>query len=98
MDVIWTETAEKSYYKILEYLKENWNSKVANDFIDRVENTLDIISNNPNCIEEYSFNKKYRKGFIHENVSFYYRIYDNEIVVHLFWNNYQNPQKLKKLL
>ena len=98
MEVIWTETAEKSYYKILEYLKENWNSKVANDFIDRVENTLDIISNNPNCIEEYSFNKKYRKGFIHENVSFYYRIYDNEIVVHLFWNNYQNPQKLKKLL
>lgn len=37
MEVIWTDTAEKSYYKILEYLKENWNSKVANDFIDRVE-------------------------------------------------------------
>lgn len=37
MDVVWTETAEKSYNKILEYLKENWNSKVTNDFIDRVE-------------------------------------------------------------
>lgn len=98
MEVIWTDTAEKSYYKILEYLKENWNSKVANDFIDRVENSMDIISNNPNCFEDYVFNKNYRKGFIHENVSFYYRIYDNEIVIHLFWNNYQNHQKLKKLL
>lgn len=98
MDVIWTETAEKSYYKILEYLDKKWNSKVVNDFIDRVENTLEIISNNPNCFEEYSINKKYRRGFIHENVSLYYRIYENEIVVHLFWNNYQNPQKLKKIL
>jgi plasmid stabilization system protein ParE len=98
MEVIWTETAEKSYYKILEYLKENWHSKVINDFIDRVENTMSIIQNNPNCFEEYTINKKYIKGFIHENVSFYYRIYDNEIVVHLFWNNYQNPQKLKNIL
>lgn len=98
MKVIWTETAENSYYKILEYLNKNWNSKVVNDFIDRVENTMEIISNNPNCFEEYSINKKYRKGFIHENVSFYYRIYENEIVVHLFWNNHQNPQKLKKIL
>ena len=98
MEVIWTETAEKSYYKILEYLNSKCNSKVTNDFIDRVENTMSIIQNNPNCFEEYTINKKYRKGFIHENVSFYYRIYENEIVVHLFWNNYQNPQKLKKLL
>lgn len=98
MEVIWTETAEKSYYKILEYLNNKWHSKVTNDFIDRVQNTMSIIQSNPKCFKVYSVNKKYRKGFIHENVSFYYRIYENEIVVHLFWNNYQNPQKLKNLL
>lgn len=98
MEIIWTETAENSYYKILEYLKVKWGLKITNDFIDRVENTMEIISKNPKCFEEYSINKKYRKGFIHENVSFYYRIYDNEIVIHLFWNNHQNPQKLKKIL
>ena len=59
---------------------------------------MNLIENNPFCFEEFSLNKNYRKGFIHENVSFYYRVYENEIVVHLFWNNFQNPKKLKKLL
>ena len=69
-----------------------------NEFIDEVEKCMDIIETNPYCFEEYELNKDYRKGIIHENVSFFYRIYNDEIVVHLFWNNSQNPKKLKKIL
>ena len=55
-----------------------------NEFIDEVEKCMTFIEGNPYCFEEYTFNKDYRKGIIHQNVSFSYRIYSNEIVVHLF--------------
>ncbi len=96
--VVWTSVAEHHYYAILAYLFEKWNLKIVNNFIDEVEKTMNLIETNPYCFEEFSLNKKYRKGFIHKNVSFYYRVYENEIVVHLFWNNFQNTNKLKKLL
>ncbi len=98
MMVIWTSVAETHYYTILNYLFEKWGFKIANNFIDEVEKTMNLIEKNPFCFEEFSLNKNYRKGFIHENISFYYRVYENEIVVHLFWINSQNPKKLKKIL
>jgi hypothetical protein len=39
-----------------------------------------------------------KKVFINKRISFYYKIYPNEIVVFLFWNNYENPEKLKSQL
>jgi len=96
--VVWTSVAEQHYNSILVYLFEKWNLKIVNNFIVEVEKTMNLIETNPFCFEEFSLNKNYRKGFIHKNVSFYYRVYENEIVVHLFWNNVQNPNKLKKLL
>jgi plasmid stabilization system protein ParE len=98
MRVVWTSIAEKHYYTIIDYIFETWGLKTMNEFIDEVEKCMDIIETNPYCFEEYELNKDYRKGIIHENVSFFYRIYNNEIVVHLFWNNSQNPKKLKKIL
>ena len=98
MRVVWTSVAEKHYYTIIDYIFENWGINTMNEFIDEVEKCMTIIEGNPYCFEEYTFNKDYRKGIIHQNVSFFYRIYSNEIVVHLFWNNSQNPKKLQKIL
>jgi len=98
MRVVWTSVAEKHYYTIIDYIFENWGIKTMNEFIDEVEKCMEIIETNPYCFEEYEINKGYRKGIIHENVSFFYSIYKDEIVVHLFWNNSQNPKKLKKIL
>lgn len=98
MKIIWTSIASKSYYKNIEFLLKIWNLKVAQDFISEVEITMKLIGTNPNVFERWEFDKEYRKGFIHKNVSFFYKVYDSEILVHLFWNNLQNPKELKKIL
>lgn len=59
---------------------------------------MKLIALQPTIFEEWEFDKNYRKGFIHKNVSFYYKIKPVEIVVYLFWNNLQNPDKIKKTL
>ncbi len=98
MNVVWTSLAKKSYNQNIEFLLELWNLKIAQDFILEVETTMHLIKTNPNCFEKWNLNSAFRKGFVHENVSFYYKVHPKEIVVYLFWNNLQNPKKLKKLL
>lgn len=98
MSIIWTSTAKFSYNKNIEFLIKLWNLKIAQEFILEVESTMKLIKVNPNCFKNWEFNSNYRMGYIHKNVSFYYRVYESEIVVHLFWNNLQNPKKLKKIL
>jgi plasmid stabilization system protein ParE len=38
--VIWSPLSEGDFAKILEYLSENWDKKVASNFIDLTENVL----------------------------------------------------------
>lgn len=98
MIVVWTSTAKISYNKNIEFLLKIWNLKIAQEFILEVEKTMNLIKTNPNCFKTWEQNSNYRIGSIHKNVSFYYVKKESEIVVHLFWNNLQNPKKLKKLL
>ena len=98
MEITWTSIAKKSYVKNIEFLLKIWNLKVAQDFILDVEKAMELISLQPEIFEEWEFNKNYRKGFIHKNVSFYYKIKPTELVVYLFWNNLQDPNKIKNIL
>jgi plasmid stabilization system protein ParE len=95
MKIVWTLIAKKSYNKNIQYLEEYWTTEIVKDFILEVEKTMKIISENPYCFQDWEFDPSYKKGFIHKNVSFYYKIHSEEIVVYLFWNNYQSPEKLK---
>ena len=45
--IIWAPLAENDFSAILEYLNIKWGSKVAENFIDLVENVSDQISINP---------------------------------------------------
>lgn len=74
MTLIWTLLAKKSYNKNIEFILELWNIKIAQDFILEVERTMNIIENNPNCFEKWESNPDFRKGFIHENVSFFSKL------------------------
>jgi plasmid stabilization system protein ParE len=45
--VIWSSTARLTYYKILEYLLEHWTFKELEAFIDRTEEVINHICDNP---------------------------------------------------
>lgn len=94
MKVIFTSFAKKSFNKNLNYIEDNWNNNIVQDFIFEVERTINIIKENPYCFQDWEFDSEFKKGFINKRISFYYKIYPNEIVVFLFWNNYENPEKL----
>lgn len=93
MKISWTQQAKISYINIIEYLQKEWTNKEIVKFVDRTENTLNIISKNP-ALFVRSQKKDIHKGFINKQISLYYKIHKDEIILLTFWNNSQSPKKL----
>ena len=91
----WTEEAKKSFNQNLEYLSDEWDNQIINNFLDRVDGILSRIKSNP---EIYSLHRKthnIRKCVVHKRIILYFKIVDsNNIDLLTFWNTYQDPDKL----
>ncbi len=98
MKVVWTFEAEKSFNAILDYLMEVWSQKEALAFIDLVEDTIENIRTHPEMFKVSPYNRVSREAFITKHTTMFYRILDELIEVEYFWGNFQDPDKIEKLL
>ena len=90
----WLPEAEITFALVLEYLEQKWTSKEVEIFIDRTDEVINYLSENP---RQYIHSKKkdaYR-AVITRQVSLYYRIKLTEIELLIFWDTRQNPDNLK---
>jgi plasmid stabilization system protein ParE len=97
MKISWTPTARLTYFKVLDYLSSAWTIKEIETFIDKTEHTIAQITDNPYMFKASRRMKNVRKGFITEHNSLYYRVKPRkkEIELITFWDNRQDPLKLK---
>ena len=97
MIIKWTKRSLNSYLLIIDYLSEEWTPKEVKAFVTKTEKTIEQIKLNPYIFQSANKKKTIRKGFIHKLVSLYYRVNfeENEIELLTFWQNRQNPKKLK---
>lgn len=69
-----------------------WN--VAVEFVEDVEITIELIKSNPD-LYPLTDHKGVRKAVIRKQVTMFFEVSNQEIHVIRFWNNYQNPDRLK---
>ncbi|MBS1530265.1 MAG: type II toxin-antitoxin system RelE/ParE family toxin [Bacteroidetes bacterium] len=91
--IIWSPRARISYYKILDYLDEQWTLREIENFIDRTEQALSHISRNPLLYQYSKANESYRCVLV-KQVSLFYRIKSTQVELLVFWDNRQNPARL----
>jgi hypothetical protein len=86
----------RTFDKNLEYLAEEWNNPVINNFLDRVEELLEKIRSNHELYSIHHPVDKVYKCVVHKRLILYYKIVDvSRIDLLTFWNTYQDPDKLK---
>lgn len=97
MKISWTPTARRTYFNVLDHLEKTWAEREIQNFINEVDNLLDQIKHNPGMFEESKKKKNVRKGFITKHNTLYYRVMPRkkELQLLLFWDNRQDPKKLK---
>jgi len=97
MKVFLSPQALSKLEKLNEYLLENWNAKVRNDFIEKLTSKFEQISHFPESCVQSEKNKGLYKCVLTKQTTFYYRKTEkNEIEIITFFDTRQNPDKLKK--
>jgi plasmid stabilization system protein ParE len=92
--IVWSPLSEGDFAKILEYLNENWDEKVANQFIDLTENILDQISINPRQFPVIYKKEKIRKCVLTKHNTMFYRDSKTQIDILRIFDTRQDPNTL----
>jgi plasmid stabilization system protein ParE len=97
MKVFLSPQALSKLEKLNAYLLENWNSKVRNEFIEKLTTKFKQISRFPESCVQSEKHKGLFKCVLTKQTTFFYRITEkNEIEIITFFDTRQNPDKLKK--
>ncbi len=93
----WTPEAEETFDGIIEYLLHKWTEKEVRNFARKSQKVIEQIRINPFQFKASNFHK-IRTALITKHNSLLYYIDESEGIVELysFWDNRQNPDKLKK--
>ena len=92
--ISWSIEAEQTFNQNIEYLAKEWSNKVLNQFLDRVDEVLQKIENNPFLYPPHHSSISIRKCVINQRIVLYYRVDKTFITLVSFWNTYKNPDKL----
>lgn len=93
--IIWSSLAENDFVKILEYLQENWEEKVINKFIEKIELVIHQIAINPSQYSIINKSKKIRKCVLSKHNTLFYKVSNQSIDILRIYDTRQNPNNLK---
>ncbi|MCE2936506.1 MAG: type II toxin-antitoxin system RelE/ParE family toxin [Cyclobacteriaceae bacterium] len=94
MKIVWTAEAEDDYFENIEFLMSNWSEAVTREFLDDVARCLDLILRFPDMFPQSDY-KGVRKAVIRRQISLFYLVDGDQLILLRFWNNYRDPQDIK---
>jgi plasmid stabilization system protein ParE len=93
--IFWTDFALSELEKTIEYLEENWTEKELRNLASEIEETLNLLSHNPNLFQASEIKKEIRRVIVAKHNTLYYRVKNNTIEIISFFSNRQSPKKRK---
>ena len=95
LKIVWSKRASLKFDNIITYLIEEWSENSAKQFIGKVFDFLEILSEFPEIGSVENKEKNIRGFTIVKQVNLYYRIQNDKIILILFFDNRQHPKKKK---
>jgi plasmid stabilization system protein ParE len=92
--IVWSPSAESDFANILEYLQENWEERVTNQFIDLTEDILVQISINPRQCPLIHKKEKIRKCVLTKHNTLFYRDNNSQVDILRIYDTRQDPNTL----
>ncbi|KYG74477.1 plasmid stabilization system protein ParE [Roseivirga ehrenbergii] len=94
MEVIWSDDAFEDYLENIRFLIRRWSEKSAINFIDEVDTIIDLLKLNPEAFPLSNY-KSIRRAVVRKQITLFYKVEDETIILVRFWNTYKNPESLK---
>ena len=81
-EIVWTEVAQKDFWLITVYLKENWTEAVLNKFSLALFLKVQLLQKHPNLGFKSSKYSRFRKTLVTKHYMLIYSVVKNNIVIH----------------
>ena len=94
-EVIWSPLAESDFESILDYLQSNWNDKIINRFINKVDDNISLILEDHKIFPVINQELQIRKSVISKQNTLYYREKAGKLEIVRLFDSRQDPIKLK---
>jgi len=93
--ILWTDFALIELERAVKFIEENWTEKELRNLASKLEETLSLLSQNPNLFQVSDIKKDIRRVVILTRNTLYYRVVKDTIEIISFFQNRQNPRKRK---
>jgi plasmid stabilization system protein ParE len=93
-NIVWSDDAINDVLENIEYLETNWSENEVELFLDKMEYVFDHLKNGNITFKNSEFMNIFQVPIV-KQITLFYKIENNTILLVRFWNNYKNPKKLK---
>lgn len=93
LKIHWTKRASVNYLKTIIYLEEEWGLQSAKKFAGKTNSVVDILQTFPELGKPLF--RDIRTFVIVKQITLFYKVESNRLILLHFFNNYQHPGKKK---
>jgi len=97
-EVILTPIADRNIMKIVDYLTVMWGLKVANNFIDRFEQVIILLAEDPDMFQFADRIKRVQKCHVTKHNILYFKQTSKTIKIISIFDTRQDPKKLSSII
>ncbi|MBS4039288.1 MAG: type II toxin-antitoxin system RelE/ParE family toxin [Flavobacteriales bacterium] len=94
MIIIWSDQAIEDVSDNVDYLETNWSEAVVENFKSKVDSVLNQLEKGT-VVFKPTEKKDIYQIIVVKQITLFYRLTNQEIILLRFWNNHQNPKKFK---
>jgi plasmid stabilization system protein ParE len=95
LTIYWSKRADRKFDKIIDYLEGEWGVSVAKAFVKKVYDFLDILIEFQEIGSIEHVERNIRGFVIVKQLTLFYKIKEDKIILLNFFYNRQNPKRKK---
>lgn len=96
--IIASPLAVETYQQNIDFLEKRWSENEVLQFISNVSDVISILKVSPQTFKKWEKDSNIHQIEIQKQITFYYQINNNNVELLLFFNNYQDPSLLLKIV
>jgi plasmid stabilization system protein ParE len=96
--IIWSPLARQDVKQQLDYLTREWGMQVGIDLLERIDEVLAAVVNDPTTYYQVDASRQIHKFMVNKYTVLYYQVRAESIGLITFWDNRQDEKKLTKRL
>ncbi len=95
LTIYWSKRADSKFEQIIEFIYNEWGETVTKAFVKKVYDFLDILEEFPEIGTLENKERNIRGFVIVRQLTLFYKIQNNKIILLNFFDNRMNPQSKK---